>query len=68
MSATMGMWECRHGVDGRDTCNWCTGPYDEWKQRPPGDLRTAVNQVRAWIEQEHADRTLPPQAPVKVRR
>lgn len=24
-SPTMGMWECRHGVDGRDHCGECTG-------------------------------------------
>lgn len=27
-SPTMGMWECRHGVDGRDFCDQCAAPVD----------------------------------------
>lgn len=35
-SPTQGMWECRHGVDGRDYCPECYGPeprHDLQKQR-----------------------------------
>ena len=41
-SPTAGMWECRHGVDGRDHCTDCYGPADG----PPG---VDVDTFRAWI-------------------
>jgi hypothetical protein len=40
MTATMGMWECRHDVDGRDWCDECHGSDEE-----PGAAAVALEMV-----------------------
>jgi hypothetical protein len=48
-SPTMGAWECRHGVDGRDDCGECYGGGNLLFAAPVQSRETDERYTPAWI-------------------